>query len=329
MANHVETFKKMKLPSSLLSFTFTHPVLFVLACSYIYFLLPDGVQTYQVLLRRLCRDWALKWHYALTGLVVCAFGGFALFLAIQQLHVVERKEVVATAEGDGLNSEEFPQPWMAVGLALEFTFVNSGLEELFWRVFLYRELGGIRGVGSPLSAAPDQAEGDLTGQALIGDQGGSAPTYGGGARSGDEEAGVKSVGGEGRTGAERYADQLGGGQPLCGLPPIETPKILVSAYYASYHFVVMICFVPWCGELTRVVGKGGSPQFYPPPPFWNQVPRFGRFLWPRCSWANSRFLPGERALRAGNGLGCPRRPRRRILPHHVSALPQVGIELVK
>jgi membrane protease YdiL (CAAX protease family) len=27
--------------------------------------------------------------------------------------------------------------------ALEFTFINSLLEELFWRVFLYREIGNL------------------------------------------------------------------------------------------------------------------------------------------------------------------------------------------
>ena len=38
------------------------------------------------------------------------------------------------AESDGLDSKHFSSAWEVVAFALEFTFINSLLEELFWRV---------------------------------------------------------------------------------------------------------------------------------------------------------------------------------------------------
>ena len=94
-----------------------------------------------------------------------------------------------------------PPSAQIVLFALEFTFVNSTLEELFWRVFLYRELGAV------LHETTDvDLESDINTKTSL---------------------------------------------TFCGFtvarpdPRLEKARILVSCYYASYHFVVMVCFVPW------------------------------------------------------------------------------------
>jgi hypothetical protein len=147
-------------------------------------------------------------------------------------------KVVSTAEADGINGSTLPQPWMAVAFAVEFTFVNSGLEELFWRVYLYRELGGASALngGSNTDLAnllPSSANtyGADTAKVPAGERG-----------SGDLESGLL---GSGRSSGVRA---------LAGLPSSEAPKMVVSCYYASYHLVVMVCFVPW---YLAVGGFGG------------------------------------------------------------------------
>lgn len=152
------------------------------------------------------------------------------------------QKVVSTAEADGINGSTLPQPWMAVALAVEFTFVNSGLEELFWRVYLYRELGGAHALhgSADLStllpaAAPANTYGADAVKGAAGDRG-----HGG---SSDLESGLL---------APQSGRARGGAWSLLGAA--EAPKVLVSCYYASYHFVVMLCFVPW---YLAVGGFGG------------------------------------------------------------------------
>jgi membrane protease YdiL (CAAX protease family) len=147
--------------------------------------------------------------------------------------------VVSQAESDGINGTTLSQPWIAVAFALEFTFVNSGLEELFWRVYLYRELGGSKSLNGTIS------NGDLS---TLLHNAPSNNTYGGdsiktasgdrsdlGSNNSDLESGLLS---SGKSSSTR----------TCEWPPIpaaELPKVLNSCYYASYHVVVMLCFVPW------------------------------------------------------------------------------------
>ena len=132
---------------------------------------------------------------------------------------------------------------MAVGLALEFTFVNSLLEELFWRVYLYRELGGVPDPkpdpGDPDGEPGSSEQTGLSDGSLLGGAGRLSSGCSSGKLLSDAEMGFL-VGG-----THPRPTSLGGGASLCGLPPAETPKVLISAYYASYHFVVMVCFVPW------------------------------------------------------------------------------------
>ena len=135
---------------------------------------------------------------------------------------------------------------MVVGLALEFTFCNSLLEELFWRVFLYRELGGVAGVAhGAAGGAPLSAQGGVRAHTYGGDDCEAALSEGmfpGGGASADK------IGGGG---SELSSS---GGKALGCLPAAETPKVLISCYYASYHFVVMLCFVPWYLAIAGFLG---------------------------------------------------------------------------
>ena len=79
------------------------------APSYIQCMMTDGFKTYEVLLRRLLRGWQNQAKYAIFGFFACVGGGFGCFLALQTLHVVDRREVVDVAEGDGLNGKEVRQ----------------------------------------------------------------------------------------------------------------------------------------------------------------------------------------------------------------------------
>mmetsp|Transcript_16783 Transcript_16783/g.22543 ORF Transcript_16783/g.22543 Transcript_16783/m.22543 type:complete len:144 (-) Transcript_16783:129-560(-) len=97
---------------------------------------------------------------------------------------------------------------------MDFTFINSLLEELFWRVFLYRELG-MQG------ARPRQ---DCSAETL----------------EANPELLVTST---------RHGDQC------CEVvTPVESSKLLVSAYYASYHVVVVLVFVPWYLAIAAGIG---------------------------------------------------------------------------
>lgn len=208
-----------------------------LITSYIVFILPGGPKIYQVHVRRLLLNAGNQWPYAVCAFFTCAGAGFGAFLLVQRLHMVHRMKVVNQAEREGLNASEFPHPWMAVLLALEFTFVNSFLEEFFWRVYLYREFGGGNGTAalalggfsasSPLSPVT-VADGSLAQQRA------------------DEATPLQEPAQELKA-AEEGARQaaLGGNVHLCCLPLAETPKVLLSAYYAAYHVVVMACFVEW------------------------------------------------------------------------------------
>jgi hypothetical protein len=146
---------------------------------------------------------------------------------------------------------------MVIAAALEFTFVNSFLEEFFWRIYLYRELAG-------------KTEEDCSDSILLA----KTRSYDGM----DEETGLKVEntrnprGGNnnGRGGnTERITIDLnqrddddddsdftrfGAGISLFGLPVSETPKILMSAYYASYHVVILLCFVQWWLALIGFLG---------------------------------------------------------------------------
>lgn len=64
-----------------------------LPVSYICCLMPDGVKTYEVLLRRLFRGTPSQWLDAVVGFIVALLGGFGLFLLVQTEHVVDRKVV--------------------------------------------------------------------------------------------------------------------------------------------------------------------------------------------------------------------------------------------
>mmetsp|Transcript_75370 Transcript_75370/g.151547 ORF Transcript_75370/g.151547 Transcript_75370/m.151547 type:complete len:344 (+) Transcript_75370:71-1102(+) len=224
---------------------------------YIHCMMVEGGKIYEVLMRRLLRDWRAQVPWALLGFVGCCGGGFVFFLLIQAFQVVDRKEVVSTAESDGLNRAEFPMDWMVVGIALEFTLVNSLLEEVFWRVYLYRELGGVRGFGGTGDSADD-----LLSSAGSSDGGVSESTglnsginkymdctslLDNGSSNSSASSLENGFGGAkgGPGGLNGTASVMCGGGSLCGLPHQETPKVLINCYYASYHVVVMLCFVPW------------------------------------------------------------------------------------
>ena len=87
--------------------------------------------------------------------------------------------------------------------------MNSALEELFWRVYLHRELAR---APPPCAAARADAEPPAP-----------AAWFGAGA-------------GAAAGGAGLLAELLSAR---------ERPKLIVSCYYASYHFVVVLFFVPW------------------------------------------------------------------------------------
>ena len=65
----------------------------------------DGPKTYEVLMRRLLRNWKRQVPYAVLGFVALALLGFAVYLCIQTVPFLHRSKIVATAEEDGLNSQ--------------------------------------------------------------------------------------------------------------------------------------------------------------------------------------------------------------------------------
>lgn len=134
---------------------------------------------------------------------------------------------------------------MIVLAALEFTFVNSFLEEFFWRVFLYRELAGY-------------TEEDLT-FTVKHTNSGRTSSYDGLI---DEETGLQEnkdsitidLNQQNHEDYEFSSSRFGQGVSLFGLPINETPKILMSCYYASYHVVILLCFVQWWLAIVGFVG---------------------------------------------------------------------------
>jgi hypothetical protein len=96
--------------------------------SYIFCLMPNGPKTYEVLLRRLCRDSAAQWAYAAVGFVACLFGGFGLFLLIQTEHVVDRKEVSCSVLTSTLPLASFPARLRLANLG--YTFKQSSTQLL-------------------------------------------------------------------------------------------------------------------------------------------------------------------------------------------------------
>lgn len=124
--------------------------------------------------------------------------------------------MVETTEQDGLNDARFPHPILVVLFALEFTFVNSTLEELFWRVFLYRELGS-----SLVSGGLQAPDGEVEQKPMV----------------------------------------------ICGQtiprpdPRSEKCKILLAFYYAAYHFVVVILYMPWYIAVAAVIGLTVAGRF--------------------------------------------------------------------
>ena len=218
----------------------------------------DGIKTYEVLMRRLLRNWRKQALQAIVGFVVVTLVGFGIYLSIQTLPFLHRGKIVATAKEDKLNSRYFTVT-TATLFALEFTFVNSLLEELFWRIYLHRELGGHTGV-----TATDPSR-YSTASSLF-------PLFGAGTRTAvdsplqhaevSESSLLKNaelhnsvapttfVSDDDNSGSMRGADSSdeGGDNSIpssMALPASETPKLLLSAYYASYHVVVMVFFVQW------------------------------------------------------------------------------------
>ena len=100
-----------------------------------------GFAIYSRVLRRLLRNWRKQLKFAVLGFLLFTIVGFCAYLAVHGL--INTSHVVHVAESDGLDSKHFGSVWEVVAFALEFTFINSLLEELFWRIFLYRELGAI------------------------------------------------------------------------------------------------------------------------------------------------------------------------------------------
>ena len=167
-----------------------------------------GAQAYDALVRRLLADErGERAAYAALAFVTMAAVGFVGYLVVRG--VINARHAVAVARGDGLNSRVVSDGG-AVALCLYFTFVNSALEELFWRVYLHREL----------ARAP--------------------PPCAGAARADAEPPAPAAWFGAG-------AGAAAGGAGLLAelLSARERPKLIVSCYYASYHFVVVLFFVPW------------------------------------------------------------------------------------
>jgi hypothetical protein len=81
-------------------------LIFMLFLRYIWFITPNGAKTYKLSIKRLLKNSAVQWPYAIAAFFVCAAGGFGLFLLVQVFHLVHRNAVVSKAESDGLNALE-------------------------------------------------------------------------------------------------------------------------------------------------------------------------------------------------------------------------------
>lgn len=173
-----------------------------------------GLIVYQLLMRRLLRDWRIQLKFAIFGffsVIVMGFGGYML---VRRL--LDVPHVIKVAEKDGLNDRVFTNSLEVVLFALDFTFINSLLEELFWRVFLYRELG-MQGA---------RAREDCSLESL-------------------EEQSPELLVVTSRHSSSNRCEIVS---------PVESSKILVSAYYASYHVVVVLVFVPWYLAIAAGIG---------------------------------------------------------------------------
>lgn len=62
-----------------------------------------------------------------------------MWMAVKDIIISNPDDIVDEIEDDGLNDKKY-NVITATLIALEFTFINSLLEELFWRVYLYTEL---------------------------------------------------------------------------------------------------------------------------------------------------------------------------------------------
>lgn len=134
---------------------------------------------------------------------------------------------------DGLLGFSLAGKWC---IGIYFSTVNPVLEELFWRVYLHRELGAMCDGGAP---APPLSELQALAHGLLSD---------------DDAAWGRlphtSLLAEPRPTDEATGLLLGGGAaPAARRPRSEWSKALASAYYAAYHGVVVSTFVPplWIG----------------------------------------------------------------------------------
>ena len=157
-----------------------------------------------------------KRRYAALAFVVFAVGGFALYLLMSSiLHsMMNTDRTVESARDIGLRANGG-----TIVLGVYFTIVNAGLEELFWRVFLHRELADLS-CGAVCCAAP------------------RAPTTWVNEDTStlaERPAHTNLDSEDTSTLDERRQKMLNG----------EHPKMLVSTYYALYHVVIFLFFVPW------------------------------------------------------------------------------------
>lgn len=136
---------------------------------------------------------------------------------------------------------------MIVAAALEFTFVNSFLEEFFWRVYLYRELTGYN---HSSSSNPLQND-DIDEETGLKEYGSYSRSQTNGSHDSDRitiDLNIQNNENDdlrmdnGYFTSERFG---GNGISIFGLPFYETPKIFMSCYYASYHVIILLCFVQW------------------------------------------------------------------------------------
>lgn len=174
----------------------------------------EGFTVYSVELRRLLRNWRHQLPFAVAGFLLCVVAGFMAFIFVQWLGVLDEVHVVHVARKDGINSHVLRNDAEIVLLALDFTFVNSLLEELFWRVFLYRELG---------------------------------PTFRKDGCNVPKQNDLEMDAAEAE--AEPVVTCLG-----VGVSAGEAGRLLVSTYYAGYHVVVMLFFVQWYLAFCGLVG---------------------------------------------------------------------------
>lgn len=178
-------------------------------------------------------EW-LRCGVVTTGSVlVFGAGGFFAYLAVAQREFKEHgitDAISRHSNSTGLGAGSPVKDLALIGLGIWFCTVNPVLEELFWRGYLYSELGRI--INGPSSSSSSPLPDD---DALLGDCLDDAPPMGDADLEDPSGTTTPVAGGEKR---ENYRRNL----LQCG-EQSELSRWLVSLYFGSFHGVVVFIFV--------------------------------------------------------------------------------------